>query len=982
MKPERWSVVRRVLEEARDREGADRQAYLDTACGDDRELRAEVSRLLSIEDSAPPLAAPAADELHAALAGPALAHDQDVDGHRLVRVIASGGMGTVWEAEQLSPHRTVALKVMRSGLHSDAARARFHHETEVLARLGHPAIARLFAAGVQRLADGRELPWYTMELVEGARTLHAHAQEHGLDLRERLELFEQICDAVHHAHLNGVIHRDLKGGNILVDDQGRPRVIDFGVARSVDPDVTRHETHAGEIVGTLHAMAPEQLEGRVDARSDVYALGVVLYELLCQRLPLELDSRSFTDVVRTIKHDLPTPPSLHAQELPTELDWVVARALEKRPADRYPSAAALAADVQRWLEGQAVSAGAPGPLYHARVFVRRHRVTVTAGVLVLGALIAGMVGTTRGLLLAQRSEQAARRSADEAGHQRDLALQAAEEAASARREAEQAHDLEIAARRDAEAAQRLEAQARQDADVARLEEQRQRVLADQARGRAETEATTARAAMDLLLDLFQSPDPRVSGHDVSVVAALRSADALLAERLVDAPEAEAELRLALGRLHMNLSLFEEALGHLDLAVSKGSHGGLEADDLENARQWRGVVLLELGRADEAEAQLSADLARRTERFGSDHPRTAGAQSALARVFIERSRFAEAEQLLVHAIATDIDHLGVDDLSTLVDISSLGSLYQTQGRLTEAGALLEEAVRRSQARHANDPRFLGALSNLAMNRAALGRPREALPLARQVLEARRQLLAPQHDLTLLSLANLAAVLITLGELEEAGDLLQESSDLRVEHFPRGTFDSLATALTLALVRLRQGDVDAFVAALDRALEDHAASSGDVLRAATSFEHLAVELHMWCLRNGRRDLYDQAARAMEPALAIRSRVLGPDHPQTLTLQVRLFSWQGGLGDVEGGLAGLDGLRARAADSGDLDLLGGIDHERGAMLADLGRFEEAEAALLPWVSHFDATVDGESFRDTVASLYEAWGRDADAEAMRRGP
>ena len=302
-------------------------------------------------------------------------------------------MGTVYEAEQDSPRRPVALKVIRPGFASPALLKRFTHEAQILARLHHPGIAQVYEAG---LADDGQ-PFFAMEFIRGL-PLDEYADRHGLDLAARVGLVARVCDAVQHAHDRGVIHRDLKPANILVEETGQPKVLDFGVARATDADLLTAAglTRTGQLLGTPNYMSPEQVAAdpaAIDRRADVYALGVILFELVAHRLPYRLEDRPLAEAARLILEE--DPPRLGSldPELRGDVETIVAKALEKDPARRYPSSAALAEDLRRWLTHEPILARPPSALYHLRKFARRNKALV-GGVAATGAaLVLGLVGT-------------------------------------------------------------------------------------------------------------------------------------------------------------------------------------------------------------------------------------------------------------------------------------------------------------------------------------------------------------------------------------------------------------------------------------------------------------------------------------------------------------------------------------------------------------------------------------------------------------
>ena len=276
--------------------------------------------------------------------------------YRIVGRRGEGGMGTVYEAEQDNPRRTVALKVIRSGLVSLELVKRFKHEAQILAHLRHPGIALVYEAGMSE--DGR--PFLAMELIRGM-PLDEYAQSRRLDASGRLELMARICEAVQHAHDKGVVHRDLKPGNILVEESGQPKVLDFGVAHVTDPDLqmTSSHTRTGQLLGTLSYMSPEQLAakpGGLDGRSDVYTLGVILFELLADRMPYLLDQLPMHEIARTIERQEPTRLSSIDRRYRGDVEVIAAKALEKDKARRYASAGDLASDIRRHLRGEAIHA--------------------------------------------------------------------------------------------------------------------------------------------------------------------------------------------------------------------------------------------------------------------------------------------------------------------------------------------------------------------------------------------------------------------------------------------------------------------------------------------------------------------------------------------------------------------------------------------------------------------------------------------------
>lgn len=331
----------------------------------------------------------------------------------IVRLIAVGGMGRVYEGLQGMPCRSVAVKVIRPGLLSPEAMRRFQFEAQILGRLTHPAVARIYSMGVEPLGETL-VPYFVMEYVEEAKSLTAYAADNALSIRDRVVLFGEACRAVAHGHAKGVIHRDLKPGNILVDAHGQVKVIDFGVARNTDGDIARTTMHtdAGQIVGTLCYMAPEQFHdsaATIDVRADVYTLGVVLYELLTGRLPYEIQGCPIYEVARVVKEVEPRSPSAIVPSLRGDAATIVGKCLEKERAHRYATAADLEADVARFLRGEPLAARPPGVVDSLRRLTRRHRLAAAAATGVVAAFVVAFIGISLFAIRAERLREAAER---------------------------------------------------------------------------------------------------------------------------------------------------------------------------------------------------------------------------------------------------------------------------------------------------------------------------------------------------------------------------------------------------------------------------------------------------------------------------------------------------------------------------------------------------------------------------------------------
>lgn len=767
------SRTKQLFLEALELPAAERADFLDRACAGDAALRAQVARLLQGHERAGDVFG---EEAPAAPATIDLQSGDSVGSYLLGEELGVGGFGVVFRATQEQPvRRQVALKIIKLGMDTRSVIARFELERQALALMDHPNIARVFDAGAT--STGR--PYFVMELVEGV-PITEHCEREGLGIEERLELLGRAARAVQHAHQRGVLHRDIKPSNVLVcdvDGKPQPKVIDFGIAKATGEleSGSSFQTGAGFLLGTPAYMSPEQTEGAldIDTRTDVYSLGVLLYELVSGVLPFDVAAEGLPAVFHKIREVDPPRPStrrrsalesgetsVQTRQLPRdlarELDWIVMRCLEKERDRRYASAHDLADDIERFLNHEPLEAASPSTWYRARKLMRRHRAATFAVGGIAAALVLGTIGTSVGLLRAERMNlqlDTALGDATAANEQLDVAL-GAMEAANV--------ELDHALGETEEANKQL--------DLALVDARRQTAIA---------EAVNSFLIQDLL-GAARPTGEAGRGPSMPVSELLRIAAAELdvasrpGGRFADEPLVEASLRYTIGMTYDTLGVFAEASRHMQRCVD------LRGEVLGESDVTRLMALSYLGMYRRREGALEEALEIHAEAFellqqtlGLADIDTLTAAARFAMSLRAVGRRGEATLVLEDAVPVARRALG-ERAPVVTDLcASLAVLYADEGRYAESEELyyvvLEAQI---EIFGEQSPVVLNAKMNLATLARGQGQFEDSEALYREVLETQRRVEGPEHPHTLTTLLNLAECLVSVERFDEADELLAE------------------------------------------------------------------------------------------------------------------------------------------------------------------------------------------------------------------
>ncbi len=742
----------------------------------------------------------------------------DIAGYKVFEKVGEGGMGEVWRAEQFEPiRRQVGLKVIKRGMDTKEFVARFESERQALALMNHPNVARVFGAGVTE--QGR--PYFAMEYVKGV-PITEHCDRQRLSTQERLQLFVQVCAGVQHAHQKGIIHRDLKPSNILVtlqDGKATPKIIDFGVAKATDHHLTEKTlfTEIGQLIGTPAYMSPEQAEATqqdIDTRTDVYSLGVILYELLVGALPFEpreLRREGYRGMHRIIREKQPSRPSTRvstvgktsdkaaqnrrtdpaslSRQLRGDLDWITMRSLEKDRARRYASPNELAADVVRHLEHLPVEAGPPSAAYRFGKFARRHRMGMIAAALVILAVSAGL--TVSLVSLAQ----------------------------------------------------------------------------------ARTQARTTNQVLDFLLEVFSAADPMVTqGKDITARQLLDSGTKTIDQRLADQPKVRARLKTLIGRVYTSIGALDESEKMLDEALAT-RRGILDPKHLDVAESLSALAWLYYyqGRYAEAMPLRQEVLDIRKTKFGEDHPATARALYELAALETELGDFESAMDHLERAREFQERSLDQDDPDLGWTYFQMGWVLH-ESRQEDARGYLERATDILERHYGEESPLLAlCLHRLATVLTTEAAYAEALTLHQRTLRINEAAYGDDHPAVAGALDNLGTYYWYAADYATAAEYWQRALNIRQKHLGDDHPDLGSSLNNMALIHRLNGDLDKALDSMNRALAIGRKVYGDNSESvALGLINLGV-----VLRSMNRE--NEAENHFQQALAIREEIFGEDSSQ---------------------------------------------------------------------------------------------------------
>ena len=764
MTPERWHQVKIVFHQLLEVTPEERSSFLDRACSADPSLRQEVESLLFSEDEA------RSGFLEPGSTCATLRKGTKLGDYEVQSLLSAGGMGVVYRAIRADGlyKQQVALKIVRADLGKEFTSTRFRNERQILASLDHPNIAKILDGGTT--PDG--LPYFVMELIDGL-PITAYCDQHKLTIDARLQLFRTVCSAVHHAHQHLVIHRDLKPGNILITSEGVPKLLDFGIAKILDPKLRVENatmTAGGPWLMTPEYASPEQVRGAtVSTASDIYSLGVLLYELLSGHRPYRGNPSSWLDVGRQVCEEDPEKPStafLRVEQasghvdgedaitlgivsrarntgaaelrrrLRGELDSIVLKALRKEPQQRYISAEQLSADIAKHLRHEPIIAATGSSAYRLRKYLRRHRLGVAAGGSLLAVLIAFAV------------------------------VQAVQ--------------------------------------LRRITRERDR----------------ANRIADFMSSMFKVSDPSESrGNRVTAREILDKAAKDMETGLARDPELQAQMMSVIGNVYDNLGLYSSAAPLLTRAGEIRRHlFGPEHPETLSSMGDLAWVLYEQGRYQDAERLERATLQIRLRALGAEHPDTLKAMNGLGVILSAEAKYPEAEKLFRESLAIKRRVLGPENAATIVTMGNLASTLDEEWNLPEAEKLQRDTLElKRRILGPQHPSTFGSMNAVAWDLYKEGRLAEAEKWLRDTLEGEQEVLGPEHPETLWTMTALGKTLSLQGRYAAAEKFCRQTLNVQRRVLGPDHPDTASSKVCLASIEANTHKRDAALLLLRDSIE---------------------------------------------------------------------------------------------------------------------------------------------------------------------
>lgn len=844
----RWHQIDSLFEQVLEKRPEERQSFLKDTCGSDSELIDHLKKLLQLHeeaenilgDSVSTFAAPLVPGLLEEIAD--ITDEEEEPGTRvgtyeILKKIGRGGMGSVYLAQKKdAPYdKEVALKLVRRGMDSDDILRRFHHEGQILSSLEHPNIARLYDGGIH--SDGR--PWFVMEYIQGV-PIDEYCDKHELTVIQRLKLFRIVCEAVHYAHQGLIVHRDIKPANVLVTSDGNVKLLDFGIAKLLEPkrlDLTGHHTQQGFKLLTPEYASPEQIHGKmITTASDIYSLGVLLFFLLTGQKPYRVKSGSILELEKMICETTPVRPSESVTDISNsiakekfqikdakslkrilkgDLDRIILMALRKESERRYRSALAFAEDIDNFLYGKPVQARSPSLGYRMNKFIQRNHWAVLAASIAIISVLAGL-----GFSLWQ-------------------------------------------------------------ADIARDE-----------RDIAQSEAAKAQATQDYLVSLFETADPaQTRGEEISAKEIVQRGIEQLEEDLVDQPEVHAEMLTVLGRVEMALGDFNLSAELLEESLQKKRElYGNDHIEVAATTAALGEVLRWDGEFEQAEDLLREALDIHRRLIKEDNAEVAVNIDRLARTLEMRGNFEESEKLYREALGIRKRLFGENSDAVSANLNNLGWLLYQMGNLGEAELHLRRSLQiKNEIMESPHPAISSNLSNLAVVLRSKGEYQEAEKFALQALEQEIELYGEDHPRVTTALSNRSLILLDLARYQEAADqyrIIVENN--RRQLGPDHLYVGFALS-SLSLAMMEDGQSEETIPIIDEALT--------ILQNSVGEEHRYFAMSLAI--KGETVFYlnpSEAIPILQRSINILTKAVGRKHPNVAKALTILGRSQFETGDYE--------------------------------------------------------------------------------------